>query len=121
MNAEIIAVGSELLTPHRSDTNSLFITEQLNGIGIDVVWKTVVGDDRARLTNAISLAWKRSDLVFTIGGLGPTEDDLTRECVAAMLGRGLHRDDELVERIQARFRARGLKMAEMNMCQGRVT
>ena len=72
MNAEIIAIGSELLTPHRWDTNSLFITGQLNTIGVDVVWKTVVGDERGRLTEAISLAWKRSELVITIGGLGPT-------------------------------------------------
>jgi len=120
MNAEIIAIGSELLTPHRWDTNSLFITEQLNRIGVDVVWKTVVGDDRGRLTEAISLAWKRSGLILTIGGLGPTEDDLTRECVATALGRPLYRDESLVEAIAARFRSRGLQMAEINLRQATV-
>ncbi len=120
MNAEIIAVGSELLTPHRSDTNSLFITAQLNQIGVDVVAKMIVGDERGRLTDAISLAWKRSALVVTIGGLGPTEDDLTRDCAAAALGRSLHRDQSIVEGIEARFRARGLRMAEINLRQAMV-
>ncbi len=120
MLAEIIAVGSELLTPHRSDTNSLFITEQLNGIGLDVVGKTVVGDDRERLTAAIRTSWSRSDLVITIGGLGPTEDDLTRECVAAALGRGTYRDDSIAESIEKRFRARGMKMPEINLRQATV-
>ena len=120
MNAEIIAVGSELLTPHRWDTNSLFITGQLNQIGIDVVCKTVVGDERNRLTEAIQLAWKRSALVITIGGLGPTEDDVTRECAAAALGKGLHRDDTLADGIVARFRSRGIPMPEINLRQAMV-
>ena len=120
MNAEIIAVGSELLTPYRSDTNSLFITGQLNGIGVDVSLKSVVGDDRQRLTEAIALAWKRSDLVILIGGLGPTEDDLTRDAAAAALGRSLHRDERIVESIAARFRNRGLRMPEINARQAMV-
>ena len=120
MNAEIIAVGSELLTPHRSDTNSLFLTEHLNRLGVDVVYKTIVGDDRSRLTETISLALSRSNVILTIGGLGPTEDDLTRECAAAALGRPLHRDDAIVESIAARFRARGLRMPEINLRQGMV-
>src|SRR5262245_34235457 len=120
MNAEIIAIGSELLTPHRSDTNSLFITAELNKIGVEVVFKTIVGDDRARLTEAISLAWHRSDIVITIGGLGPTEDDLTRECVAAAIGRSTHRDEALAEAITARFRSRGMRMAEINLRQATV-
>jgi nicotinamide-nucleotide amidase len=117
MNAEIIAIGSELLTPHRMDTNSLFLTEQLNGIGVDVQYKTVVGDDRERLTGTIGLAWNRSDLVVTIGGLGPTEDDLTRECAARVLGRPLHRDATLAEGIEKRFRDRGMRMPEINLRQ----
>jgi competence/damage-inducible protein CinA-like protein len=120
MNAEIIAVGSELLTPHKTDTNSLFITEQLNRIGVDVVSKTVVGDERARLTDAIERAWNRSEIVITIGGLGPTEDDLTRECAAAALGRPLHRDQSLLGAIEARFRSRGIRMPEINLRQTMV-
>ena len=120
MNAEIIAVGSELLTPYRSDTNSLFITGQLNRIGVDVALKSVVGDDRERLNEAIALAWRRSDLVILIGGLGPTEDDLTRDAAAAALGRSMHRDEQIVERIAARFRGRGLPMPEINVRQAMV-
>jgi len=120
MNAEIIAIGSELLTPHRTDTNSLFLTDQLNRLGVDVVYKTIVGDHRERLTATLSLALERSDVVLTIGGLGPTEDDLTRECVAAVLGRQMHSDESIAEGIAARFRARGLHMAEINRRQALV-
>jgi len=120
MNAEIIAIGSELLTPHRTDTNSLFLTEQLNRLGVDVVYKTIVGDHRERLTATLSLALRRSDVVLTIGGLGPTEDDLTRECAAAVLGRQMHSDASIAEAIAARFRARGLRMADINLRQALV-
>jgi len=120
MNAEIIAIGSELLTPHRWDTNSLFLTAQLNQIGVDVVFKTVAGDDRSRLTETIALAWKRSDIVITIGGLGPTEDDVTRECVAAALGKRLQRDDSIAKRLASRFRSRGMMMPEINLRQAMV-
>ena len=120
MNAEIVAIGSELLTPHRMDTNSLFLTDQLNRIGVDVTCKTIVGDDRSRLTETISLALRRSDLILTIGGLGPTEDDLTRECAAAALGRPLQRDSSIAEWIEARFRTRGMRMPEINLRQAMV-
>ena len=120
MNAEIIAIGSELLTPHRNDTNSLFLTDQLNRLGVDVLYKTIVGDHRARLTATLSLALSRSEVVLTIGGLGPTEDDLTRECAAAVLGRPMHSDASIGELIAARFRARGLRMAEINLRQALV-
>lgn len=120
MNAEIIAIGSELLTPHRTDTNSLFLTDQLNKLGVDVVYKTIVGDHRERLTATLSLALGRSDVVLTIGGLGPTEDDLTRQCVAAVLGRQMHSDASIAEGIAARFRARGLRMADINLRQALV-
>ena len=120
MNAEIIAIGSELLTPHRSDTNSLFLTDQLNRLGLDVSYKTIVGDHRGRLTAMLRLALGRSRIVLTIGGLGPTEDDLTRECSAAVLERPMHSDASIAERIAARFRARGLRMADINLRQAQV-
>jgi nicotinamide-nucleotide amidase len=82
VNAEIIAVGSELLTPFRMDTNSLYLTEQINQLGVEVVMKTVVGDDLKRLVEAAQHALFRSEIVIFSGGLGPTEDDLTREAVA---------------------------------------
>ena len=83
--AEIIAIGSELLTPERVDTNSLFITEHLNDLGLEVVGKQIVGDDRTRLTQAIREALARSEFVILSGGLGPTEDDVTRDAAAAAL------------------------------------
>src|SRR5258707_535080 len=89
MKAEIIAVGSELLTPDRVDTNSLFLTAQLNRLGIEVTRKTVVGDELAALRNAFDEAAKRVELVIASGGLGPTADDRTRDAVADLLGRGL--------------------------------
>src|SRR2546428_10697513 len=89
LTAEIIAIGSELLAPTRTDTNSLWLIEQLNRIGIDVKLKTIVGDDDARLEEAIKDAVKRSRVVITTGGLGPTEDDVTRKVAARALGRRL--------------------------------
>ncbi|MBV9434415.1 MAG: damage-inducible protein CinA, partial [Acidobacteria bacterium] len=82
MHAEIIAIGSELLTPYRQDTNSLFLTERLNELGVEVHFKTVVGDSRADLVTVARTAVARAEIVIFMGGLGPTEDDLTRECVA---------------------------------------
>jgi nicotinamide-nucleotide amidase len=117
MNAEIIAVGSEMLTPFRLDTNSLFLTRELNQLGIDVVRKSVLGDDRARLTEALREALDSSPLVLVTGGLGPTEDDLTRECAADALGIGLHRDDEATEHLRQWFARRGSPMAERNLRQ----
>ncbi len=103
MDAEIIAIGSELLSPYRQDTNSLYLTEELNALGIEVVFKTVVGDNREHLTQAARLALGRADIVIFMGGLGPTEDDLTRESVAGALGRGLHRDPEWITALYTRF------------------
>ena len=120
MNAEIIAVGSELLTPHRMDTNSLYLTEQLNLLGVDVIFKSVVGDDLARLVAAAQHALFRSDIVIFSGGLGPTEDDLTREAVAEALGVGLRRDPEIVSRLEQRFTERGWKMSPNNVKQADV-
>src|SRR5690349_5864989 len=103
--AAIMAVGSELLTPTKLDTNSLFITEQLNGIGIEVLAKAIVGDDREELTRLFTALRERVDLVIVTGGLGPTDDDVTREAVAAALGRSLQEDESITERLRARFAA----------------
>lgn len=120
MNAEIIAVGSELLTPYRQDTNSLFLTAQLNQIGVEVSFKTIVGDRLAALAGATETALSRATIVIFMGGLGPTEDDLTREAVAEALGRKLHRDQLYVEWLRQRFAERGWKMPENNVKQGDI-
>ncbi len=120
MHAEIIAVGSELLTPFRMDTNSLYLTEQLNLLGVEVVFKSIVGDDRRLLVAAAQHGLFRSDILIFSGGLGPTEDDLTRECVAEALGLELRRDPGIIEQLQARFAARGWKMSANNSKQADV-
>lgn len=120
MDAEIIAAGSELLTPARVDTNSLYLTERLNALGVEVVFKCVVGDDRARLSEAVRLASGRSEIVLVSGGLGPTEDDVTREAAAAALGRQLVFHEEIASHIEARFRRAGRRMAEINRRQAYV-
>jgi nicotinamide-nucleotide amidase len=120
MKAEIIAVGSELLTPDRTDTNSLYLTQELNRLGIEVVRKTIVGDDRQLLAEAFRDALDRVPLIISSGGLGPTEDDLTRETVAELLGRKLIRDDAIVRAIEARFRSFGRTMPEINVRQAMV-
>ena len=120
MNAEIVAIGSELLTPFRQDTNSLYLTEKLNQLGVEVIFKTIVGDNREHLTEAAGLAVSRADVVIFMGGLGPTEDDLTREAVADALGLALHRDPEIVTNLERRFAARGWKMAANNVKQADV-
>jgi nicotinamide-nucleotide amidase len=120
MKAEIIAVGSELLTPDRIDTNSLFLTEELNKLGIEIVRKTVVGDDRALMLEAFRDAVNRVPLTIASGGLGPTEDDLTRETVAELLGRGLVRSEAIVRYIEARFRSFGRPMPDSNLRQAMV-
>ena len=111
MNAEIIAIGSELLTPYRQDTNSLYLTDKLNQMGIEVRFKTIVGDSLENLTQAASIALARADLIIFMGGLGPTEDDLTREAVSAALSLPLRRDAGLVTSLELRFAAHGWKMS----------
>ena len=120
MKAEIIAVGSELLTPDRVDTNSLFLTAHLNQLGIEVTRKTVVGDDLAPLRNAFDEAAKRVELILASGGLGPTEDDRTRDAVADLFGRKLQRDPAVMAKIEERFRKLGRKMSEVNARQAMV-
>ena len=108
--AGIIAVGSELLTPAKIDTNSLFITEQLNLLGIEVKAKAVVGDERAELEHVFRSFLARADLVVFCGGLGPTDDDLTREVVAAVLDRPLAEDEAITAHLRTRFASRNLPM-----------
>jgi nicotinamide-nucleotide amidase len=120
VNAEIIAIGSELLTPFRQDTNSLYLTEKLNLLGVAVKFKTVVGDDRADLVATAQHALFRSDIVLFMGGLGPTEDDLTREAVAEALGLELKRDPEVLRKLEERFASFGRKMTENNVKQADV-
>ena len=120
MRAEIIAVGSELLTPARVDTNSLFITERLNEIGIEVKTKTIVGDEPDSLRTVLAQALQRSELVIVTGGLGPTDDDLTRDVAASVLDLPFDLDERIVQRIRARFEARGLRMPDINLRQARV-
>ncbi|MGO9094153.1 MAG: competence/damage-inducible protein A [Bryobacteraceae bacterium] len=120
MNAEIIAVGSELLTPQRVDTNSLWLTDQLNALGVEVTAKTIVGDHRERLAEAVRAACARSELVILTGGLGPTEDDVTRDAVAAALGRSQVFRPDICDAIGQRFRRSNRVMAEINKRQAFV-
>jgi len=120
LKAEIIAIGSELLTPYRSDTNSLWLTQRLNSVGIDVHQKTIVGDDEARMEDAVKSALSRSDVVISTGGLGPTEDDLTRKVFARVTGRQLLLDYAVLEEIRERFASRGYKMTPNNERQALV-
>jgi nicotinamide-nucleotide amidase len=115
--AEIIAVGSELLTPQHIDTNSLVVTEHLNLLGVDVVAKHIVGDDRSRLMEIVRTAVERSHIVILIGGLGPTEDDVTREAAAAALDRKLVLSLEQESILLNRFRQLNRPMAKNNLRQ----
>ncbi len=119
-NAEIIAIGSELLSSERMDTNSLYLTGKLNSIGIEVELKTVVGDNESRLESVIREALRRSSLVVSSGGLGPTEDDITKKVFARVLKRQLVLENRVLERIQTRFRNRGLEMSANNARQALV-
>jgi nicotinamide-nucleotide amidase len=119
-DAEIIAVGSEMLTSQRIDTNSLYITDQLNALGVEVRRKLIIGDDQALLVDAVRSALNHAGLVVLTGGLGPTEDDVTRQAVAQALGRELVFSQEICDRIEERFRRRQRKMAEINKRQAYV-
>lgn len=120
MKSEIIAVGSEMLTPFRQDTNSLHLTEKLNEIGVTVAFKTIVGDRRKDLVNAIRIALGRTDILVVMGGLGPTEDDLTREAVAEALSLTLRRDAAQVAALHVRAATWRMPMAENNLKQADV-
>lgn len=120
LNAEILAIGSEMLTPFRVDTNSLWLTEQLNALGVEVKLKTVVGDDELRLEEAIRDALRRSEIIISTGGLGPTEDDITKKVFARVLGRELEVHEPTIEKMRARFARRNLEMPANNIRQAMV-
>ena len=120
MIAEIIAAGSEMLTPFRQDTNSLYLTARLNELGVSVAFKTIVGDNLEDLTGAARVALERADIVIFSGGLGPTEDDRTRQAAAAALGVGLRRNAEILTAMYKRFAARRMAMPENNARQADV-
>ena len=120
LRAEIIAIGSELLTPHRTDTNSLWLTERLNSVGIEVQLKTVVGDHEPILEESIRDALRRSDVIISTGGLGPTEDDVTRKVFARVTGRQLKLDFAVLEQIRERFASRGYQMTPNNERQALI-
>jgi len=117
MKIEILAVGSELLTPFFMDTNSLYLTQRLNDLGLDVSKKTIVGDQIDDLSNCIQNALSRSDFILIMGGLGPTEDDITREVCAEVLGKTLGLREDILKKIEARFRCRGREMPLSNKKQ----
>ena len=120
MKAEIIAVGTELLTPDHVDTNSLYMTGELNAAGWEVHRKTIVGDGLEDIAGAIREALRRSELVILSGGLGPTEDDRTRPAASAALNRNMSRSDKILEELRQRFSARGFKMNKNNERQADV-
>jgi len=117
MRAEIISIGTEILLGEILDTNAQYVASRLPALGIDLCWMTQVGDNLGRLSEAIRRAWERSDLILTTGGLGPTEDDLTREAIAAVLDEPLSVDGELEAQLRAFFASRGLVMPERNVKQ----
>lgn len=120
MRSEIIAIGSEMLTPNRQDTNSLYLTRKLNEIGVMVAFKTIVGDRRKDLVNAIRTALGRADILVLVGGLGPTEDDLTREAMAEALSLNLRREASQVAALHARAATWRISMPENNLRQADV-
>lgn len=118
--AEILAVGSELLTPHRTDTNSLYLTARLNEVGLDVRAKAIVGDNAGDLIAMFSQALARAEVVVLTGGLGPTADDITREAVASALNLPLQEDADILAAIRRRFEMRGVPMPAINRRQAQV-
>ena len=120
MRAEVIAIGSELLTPYRLDTNSLFLTAELNQVGLQVTHKTVVGDAPDDMGASFRQALDNADIVVACGGLGPTDDDRTRDAVADLLGRKLVRHEATFQKIQERFRRFGRVMPEINARQAPI-
>jgi nicotinamide-nucleotide amidase len=117
MKAESISIGTEILLGEILDTNAQYIASRLPALGIDLYWMTQVGDNLGRLSEAIRRAWDRSDLILTTGGLGPTEDDLTREAIAAVLEEPLSVDGDLEAQLRAFFASRALMMPERNVKQ----
>jgi nicotinamide-nucleotide amidase len=117
MKAEIISIGTELLLGQITDTNASYLASKLPEVGIDLLWVTQVGDNPGRMRECLERAWNRSELVLTSGGLGPTEDDLTREAIAALMGEELTVDPELERELREFFSRRGYKMPQSNVKQ----
>ena len=117
MKAEIISVGTEILLGEITDTNAAFLAGELPQLGIDLYWVTQVGDNRGRMLEALHRAWSRSDLIILSGGLGPTEDDITRESVAEMLGEDTRLDPDLEKWLRGLFDRIGYEMPERNLKQ----
>ena len=117
MKAEIIAIGTEILLGEIIDTNSAYIAQRLPELGIDLFYKSVVGDNMGRIVETFERAWGRSDVIFCTGGLGPTDDDMTREGIARVLGEEPHVDPALETRLRAWFDGRGYPMPESNIKQ----
>ncbi len=120
MRAEFIGIGSELLTSLKPETNSLYIAQRLEEVGIELVFKTICGDHEEDIINALKNARNRVQLIIITGGLGPTDDDMTRQAVSKFLDRELIFKEEIVERIAGRYRMRGREMPEINIRQGFV-
>ena len=119
-NAEIVSIGTELLLGQIVDTNAAWMADRINDLGINLLYKTVVGDNPGRMTEVIDRALERSDVVITGGGLGPTQDDITREIIAKVTGRKLLLDPDLADQIDRRFRSRGLIMTPNNERQALI-
>ncbi len=120
MKAEIISTGTELLLGQIADADSPYLAAELPLLGIDLYWITQVGDNQARIVEALRRAWERSDIVIVTGGLGPTEGDLTREAIAELLGEEMRIDPQIVERLKDMFRKRGWEMAPRNIKQANI-
>ena len=120
MKAEILSIGTELLMGELTDTNGSWIASQLPALGVQLQWVSIVGDDLDKLTGAFKRGLERSDAIFTTGGLGPTQDDLTREAVAAALGESPEVQQEVVENLERYFAGRGMTMPAHNIKQAHL-
>src|SRR5260370_12833313 len=117
MRAEIISCGTELLLGQITDTNATYVAQRLASLGIDLYFVSEVGDNQGRIVETLKRAWERSDMVIITGGLGPTEDDLARESISAMLGETMQVDPELETELRTMFAARSSVMPESNIKQ----
>src|SRR5215469_16020174 len=117
MRAEILSIGTELLLGNITDTNATFLAQQLGGLGIDLYFVSQVGDNQGRVVETLRRAWERADLIITTGGLGPTEDDLTRESIAELLGEKMEVVPELERELRDFFAGRGITMPARNLKQ----